>query len=551
MKECFTTLLFFLLNLAAAVHAQQASTWTTIQENIFNRNCTSCHVEGSSFARQSGLVLTSDVAYDNLVGVRPQNSAAQADGLLRVSRTGGFAGLQQSFLWEKINAAEQNHFYNDHPNYGQIMPLGLPYLTNGELAFLKTWIEAGAPSGGVVANTNLLNDQTRYTPPEFKELTPPTQGMQFHLGSFNVWPAQVHDREFLYFEPHQTNEDQYITRYEISMRPGSHHLIVFNYPAGRPQPSPRVYRDLRDANGNINFNVGFELNNLFPFQFFVGTQVPYVNYYFPKDVALRLPAGSGFDLNSHSVNRSGQTRKGEAYVNFHTIARSQVKHIADYDNLGNTDIVLLPNRVTTINKTFTFNETRHIIQMFTHAHEHMVEFSVTGVGGTHDGELLYWTNDWAHPPTLELDPPLTIKAGERLKLTTIYNNTTNQTIYYGPLSSDEMQFLFYIYYTGEINSVDEREVRPQDFALDQNYPNPFARNGGAATQITFHLPAPALTTLKVYDLAGREVAMLVNEKRMVGEHRVQLDASALAAGVYLYRLTAGGHVATRKLVVVK
>ncbi len=547
MKSVVIVFLLAFFNLSAVASAQQASTWTTIQENILNRNCISCHVEGSSFARQSGLVLTSEAAYDNLVSARPQNSAALANGLFRVSAAGGFAGLQQSFIWEKINAAEQNHFYNDHPGYGQIMPLGMPYLTNGELAFIKAWIEAGAPASGVVASTDVLNDQTRYSPPEFKELAPPVKGMQFHLGPFEVWPAQVHDREFLYFEPHQTSAEQFISRYEISMRPGSHHFIVFNYPAGKPQPAARVFRDLRDANGNINFSTAFELNNLFPFQFFVGTQAPYVNYYFPKDVALRLPAGSGFDLNSHSVNRSGQTQRGEVYVNFHTVERSEVQHIADYDNLGNTDITLPPNRVTTISKTFTFSETRHIIQMFTHAHEHMVEFSVTGVGGTHDGELLYWTNDWAHPPTLELDPPLTMQAGEKLKLTTTYNNATNQTIRYGPLSSDEMQFLFYIYYTGEVSSVAEHEALPRQFVLHQNYPNPF----NPSTEIRYSLAKSGRINLTLYDVQGRPVAELLKQFQTAGEHSLRFEARHLASGIYFYKLSASGVAQTRKMLLAK
>lgn len=540
-------LLFLCCMLPAILHAQQTSTWATIQENIFNRNCVSCHVEGSSFARQSGLVLTANVAYDNLVGAPPHNSAAKADALIRVSKAGGFAGLQQSFLWEKIHAAEQNHFYNDHPNYGQIMPLGSSYLTNGELAFIKAWIEAGAPSGGVVANTNLLNDQTRYTPPDFKVLNAPTQGVQFRLGPFDVWPAQVHDREFLYFEPYQTTEDKFITRYEISMRPGSHHLILYHYPNGKVPPAARAYRDLRNAAGNINFAVALELSSLFPFQFYVGTQVPYVNYYLPKDVALRLPAGYGFDINSHSVNRTGQTQKGEAYINLHTVDRSQVKYIADYDNLGNNDITLPPNRVTTISKTFTFNETRHIIQMFSHAHERMTEFSVTRVGGARDGELLYWTNDWAHPPTLELDPPLTINAGERLRISTIYNNTTNQTIRFGPLSTDEMQFLFYIYYSGTVSSVAENEVAPEQFELSQNYPNPF----NPATEIKYTLPKNEVVSLTVYNVEGQIVKELLHQFQAAGEHRVTFDARHFASGVYFYKLRAGGFTLTRKMLLAR
>lgn len=88
---------------------------------------------------------------------------------------------------------------------------------------------------------------------------------------------------------------------------------------------------------------------------------------------------------------------------------------------------------------------------------------------------------------------------------------------------------------------------PRDFYLSQNHPNPF----NPTTLITFHLPAAAVATLKVFDLAGREVATLINGKLSAGEHRVQFNAGALAAGVYLYRLQSGENTATRKLVLLR
>jgi hypothetical protein len=415
------------------------------------------------------------------------------------------------------------------------------------LAFNKTCITAGAPANGVVADAALLNDTTRYSPPEFKVLQPPAKGLHFHLGPFNVWPAQVYDREFLYFEPHVTTEDLYITRYEISFRPGSHHFILFNYTSGMSPPAPRVYRDVRNQQGNTDWNVLIQLGQLFPFNALVGTQTPYANYHFPPGVALRLPAGSGFDLNSHSVNRTGQTQIGEVYVNLFTADRSEIEHVAEVGNFGNIDIKLPPNQVTTLSKTFAFQETSHIIQMYTHAHEHMTEFSVTRVGGPRDGELLYWTNDWAHPPTLEFDPPLTINAGEMVKLTTTYNNQTNNWISFGPLSSDEMQFLFYAYFTGQITSVEENESAPLTFALEQNYPNPF----NPSTKIQYSVNSYQFVRLKVYDILGNEIATLVNEYKPAGSHRVSFDASKIPSGLYLYRINAANFSQTKKMLVVK
>ena len=76
-------------------------TWDIIQESIWNPKCTMCHVSGSSFAEQSGLILTSDVAYDELINVTPQNPHAAEDGLELVG-TNGIASLYSLPLTETI-----------------------------------------------------------------------------------------------------------------------------------------------------------------------------------------------------------------------------------------------------------------------------------------------------------------------------------------------------------------------------------------------------------------------------------------------------------------
>ena len=86
--------------------------------------------------------------------------------------------------------------------------------------------------------------------------------------------------------------------------------------------------------------------------------------------------------------------------------------------------------------------------MWAHAHERMTEFRVEHVGGEKDGELIYWSNDWEHPVGLEFDTPMTFEKGDRVRLVTTYNNTTDREIEFGLLSSDEMQILFFVYYTG-------------------------------------------------------------------------------------------------------
>ena len=88
---------------------------------------------------------------------------------------------------------------------------------------------------------------------------------------------------------------------------------------------------------------------------------------------------------------------------------------------------------------------------------------------------------------------------------------------------------------------------PEQFILSQNYPNPF----NPTTAVGYQLPTASEVKLIVYDLLGREVAVLVNERKVVGSYEVKFDAAGLASGVYLYRLTAGDFVQTRKMVVIK
>jgi beta-glucanase (GH16 family) len=76
---------------------------------------------------------------------------------------------------------------------------------------------------------------------------------------------------------------------------------------------------------------------------------------------------------------------------------------------------------------------------------------------------------------------------------------------------------------------------PKEFGLDQNYPNPF----NPETEIRYRVQSTGHVTLKVYDMLGREVAVLVNEQKAPGSYSLRFDASGLASGVYLYQLEAG------------
>jgi len=96
-------------------------------------------------------------------------------------------------------------------------------------------------------------------------------------------------------------------------------------------------------------------------------------------------------------------------------------------------------------------------------------------------------------------------------------------------------------------------IAPEDFQLEQNYPNPF----NPTTTIRFGLAdAQTFVSLKVYDVSGREVRTLINENISAGQYSVEWDGKdnngrEVSGGIYLYRLTAGSFVQTRKMTFLK
>ncbi len=85
------------------------------------------------------------------------------------------------------------------------------------------------------------------------------------------------------------------------------------------------------------------------------------------------------------------------------------------------------------------------------------------------------------------------------------------------------------------------------FSLEQNFPNPF----NPSTKINYQIPQTGFVTLKVYDLLGREVTMLVNEEKAAGNYEVNFNADKLSSGVYFYKLQTGNYIETRKMVLLR
>jgi len=146
----------------------------------------------------------------------------------------------------------------------------------------------------------------------------------------------------------------------------------------------------------------------------------------------------------------------------------------------------------------------------------------------------------------------TLDGGGRWKATLIQTRNAFASIYFPTVSTGWVvgENGSILKTTQGTTSVNEQTTPVQtrlQFRLDQNHPNPF----NPETTISFSLREAADLSLKVFNLLGREVAVLAEGRHEAGDHEVRFHAGNLPSGVYFYRLETGKSVQTRKFIIQK
>jgi hypothetical protein len=124
---------------------------------------------------------------------------------------------------------------------------------------------------------------------------------------------------------------------------------------------------------------------------------------------------------------------------------------------------------------------------------------------------------------------------------------TNDSAMVNVTSTSNIDSINFYLFRGSVGIKQISSIIPSKYKLYQNYPNPF----NPRTVIGYSLLKNGNVVLKVYDVLGKEVATLVNEKQSPGVYEVTFDGSGLASGMYFYRLTSGDYKATKRFVLVK
>lgn len=412
-------------------------TFARIQAQVLTPSCAGCHRDGTSDARVSGLVLTPDASYAQLVGVASAQTLARTDGLLRVKPF----RADSSLLFHKLAWIPGHH----SRDYGNLMPMGTTRsLTSGELEYVRRWIEAGAPRTGHVVDTTVLQDVRTQTA-TFTPLPAPAaaEGLQLRADSFSVTART--ERELFVYRRLNNAQPLYVTRVQSRMRAGSHHLLLYTFDEARTtfpcntRPVPDAVRDLRNADGTQN------VATLLPMAchvFFAGAMTPEFDYRFPPGVALRLPANAALDVNVHYANRSPVPLTGEAMANLYTTDAANVTTVARTLNLANTSFSLQPRQRTTIRTQFNITTATTVLALTSHMHSLGEQFEIRVRRANGSESPVYVNTDWEHPAFITFASPLVLAPGDALVSVVTYNNPTDRLVTFGLLSSDEMNIIF-------------------------------------------------------------------------------------------------------------
>jgi hypothetical protein len=102
---------------------------------------------------------------------------------------------------------------------------------------------------------------------------------------------------------------------------------------------------------------------------------------------------------------------------------------------------------------------------------------------------------------------------------------------------------------GGVTFIEEKEINvlPTNYTLSQNYPNPFNPN----TKIRYSIPHTSKVIIRIYDILGNEIEMLVKEEKQTGIYEITWYAEGLPSGVYFYRIQAGEYTEVKKMMLLK
>ncbi len=238
-----------------------------------------------------------------------------------------------------------------------------------------------------------------------------------------------------------------------------------------------------------------------------------------------LPAGTDPDIIFHRSSDGGNTWSAGVRVNQDLIDNGKVQYFPaiSVDNDGGINVIYYDNRNISSDSMDVYlsrsTDGGNIWRDYRINEKRFKPKTVSGSGGS---------------------------GNQGDNIGTIYNNNKLWALW-----MDDHTGIYQIWAAAiDLNTIGIRKIdseAPDKFSLDQNFPNPFNPN----TSITYQLMNKSDVSLKIYDLTGKEVMTLVNEKQNAGKYTVTFSGADLSSGLYIYRIKAGEFTIARKMILIR
>jgi len=525
--------------------------------DILNQSCafSSCH---SAETKIAGLDLSGDKTeiYKAIVNQQAQNSVAQQKNHNIVTP----GDPSKSFLYRKMN-------YDLHADSklsegeNQSMPIGNK-LANEEIELVRQWILFGAKNDAVehvkyATLKEYYEDPSAQLPQiEAPPAPAPGEGYQIQLGPIFLEPGK--EVEYVYRYELANQNDEEINRIDVQMNQQSHHFLFFKFDEdARFDQTPGLLK----VGFGPNYQLAITDNTKM-----LGGWAYSKNIELPKGTAYKWSANEILKLNYHILNYSSSAiLPAKLYVNIYTQpVGTAIKEmhsefhlsIEEGFNIGRVFDVGESEHEWNMNN---FEEARggedvHIWSLGSHTHKYGVDFDMYRYDNQIKGEQVYegfYNLDYtvnqgsyfySEPPFRTFDDFLTLKSDEGLWIEGKYNNTSENTVYFGLTTNDEMFGMFVQYLTGDISGLNIVDVETIDTKVDWTiHPNPTS-SGIVNLQLPTNVSGQK--SIKVFNLLGSEV---LQQTINLNQTNFKLNLAEQPAGYYFVELNTAEGKSIKKL----
>jgi hypothetical protein len=283
------------------------------------------------------------------------------------------------------------------------------------------------------------------------ELARPNDGVQLATRGREI-PAGA-DQEWceVIALPGDSARTYFVGRTELAMTPFSHHIIVSMAPPDSDSLDDVELGSPERCLGAHEY--GTDLTTL------AGSALPYTEMRLPDGIGFALRGGQRLLFDYHALNVSDQPIRAAHKLNLHFV--DMIKKPARTFGFYNQYVDIPAHTSRAFADQCTVKDDLLVWHLTRHTHRYGTRFRVWWVGGEHDGELLWTSDDWETDIDYRFDPPVTLAAGTGFRWECAYDNPTDDALVFGPRATDEMCILF-----GAFAAVgDDSDVGPQSCYL--------------------------------------------------------------------------------------